>query len=172
MRLEQNKPKTKKNQKGLTLIEVMVAFLFLSLGLVPLLGIITSSIMLANRIENNLVASNLAQEGIEVVRGIRDAAWMRGDAFDLNLPNGDYLVSWDSDSLISYDSTAFIKISSSGSIYSYNPIGKDTIFKRKITIAKIVSPCNCELRIISEVTWAEKGINKTTAVEAHLFNWR
>lgn len=157
----------------MTLVEVMVAFLFLSLGLIPIFAVITSSINLAARIENNLIAANLAQEGPEVIRAIRDASSMRGEDFDVDLPDGDYLVAWDSLSLIPYDADMYIKYDPSTHIYSYD--STDTIntkFKRRINIQKIVSACDCEIKVISEVTWNERGVDKIVNVESHIFDWR
>lgn len=163
------KKKINQNEKGMTLVEVVVSLLFITLGLVPIFGIFSSSFNLAARIQNNLIAANLAQEGIEVVRAIRDASWMKDEVFDQNLPNGDYLVSWDSHALIPYNPSTFLK-RNNNSVYSHTA-GNDTFFKRRINISRI-GTCDCELKIISEVTWLEKRINRTIAIESHLFNWR
>lgn len=160
----------KNKHNGMTIIETMVALVFLTLGLVPIFSLISSSAQLSNRIRNNLIAANLAQEGIEVVRAIRDASWLNGSAFDQNLPAGDYRVSWDSDSLMAYDSSIPLKINTGGN-YNYSS-GTNTTYKRRINITKIPSACNCELKVISEVTWTEKGTNRIVTVESHLFNWR
>ena len=159
-----------KNQSGLTLVEAMVSLVFLTLGLIPILGVIVSSISLSARIENNLIAANLAQEGIEVVRAIRDASWMSGEAFNQNLPNGDYLVAFNSTSLLAYNPSAYLKIDSN-KIYSYTA-GTDTLFKRRINITNVPSACNCEIIVISEVTWVERTQSRTARVEDHLYDWR
>ena len=62
----------RKKEAGLTLVEVMVSLLLLTSGLIPILGVIISSVALSTRIKNNLIAANLAQEGVEVVRAIRE----------------------------------------------------------------------------------------------------
>ena len=48
----------------------------------------------------------------------------------------------------------------------------DLIDKSKINIAKVVSACNCEIKVVSDVTWTEKGINRAISVESHLFDWQ
>ena len=158
-------------EEGITLIEIMVSLVFLSAGLIPLFGVIISSINLSTRIKNNLMASNLAQEGIEVVRAIRDKAWMDNAPYDRDLTSGDHLVSWDSDTLSFYDPSTYMRLDPNTKIYSLT-IGTDTIFKRRINITKIVSPCNCEIRVISDVTWVDKGKNLAVTVESHLFDWK
>ena len=161
----------RKKEAGLTLVEVMVSLLLLTSGLIPILGVIISSVALSTRIKNNLIAANLAQEGVEVVRAIRDKAWFDDAAFDRDLTDGDYLISWNSDTLTAYDSNAYVKIDPATGIYSQAG-GIDTIFKRKINIAKVVSACNCEIKVVSDVTWTEKGINRAISVESHLFDWQ
>ncbi len=157
-------------QEGMTLIEMLVSLVVLTVGLIPIFSVIVSSSNLATRAKNNLIAANLAQEGIEVVRAIRDKAWLEGVPYDRDLSNGDYLVSWNSSTLTPYDSEAYLKFDSNSGLYSL-VAGIDTIFKRKISVLKVVSACNCEVSVTSAVTWSERGQNKSVTVEDHLFDW-
>lgn len=157
-------------ERGMTIIETLTSLVLLSIGLIPVFAIMSASVNLSNNIKDNLIAANLAQEGIEVLRAIRDTSWLNNAAFDQNLPSGNYLVSWDSDTLIPYDSNAFVR-KDPNKIYSHSS-GSDTIFKRRINITPIVSPCNCELKVLSEVIWLEKGVNRVITAEDHLFNWK
>lgn len=158
--------------KGTTLVEGLVALLVLSLGLIPAFSIILVANNFVSSIRNNLIAANLAQEGVEVIRALRDANRFSGRAFDFGLGDGSYLVEWNSNSLLSVGSNPFLKIGPQG-LYNYSS-GTNTIFRRRILIAKInPGGCNCELRIISEITWVErKGVTKVINVESHLFDWR
>ena len=162
--------KTSKN-KGITLIEVMVSLVFLSTGLIPLFGVVISSINLSVRIKSNLVAANLAQEGVEIVRALRDKAWMDDAPFNRDLTPGNHLVSWDSDSLLFYNPNSYIKFNSATGIYSQTT-GIDTIFKRRINIVLVPSTCNCEVIVTSNVSWLEKSIAHSIVVEGHLFDWK
>lgn len=160
-----------RDKRGITLIEVMVSLVFLSTGLIPLFGVILSSVKLSIRVKNNLVATNMAQEGIEVVRALRDKAWMDSAPYDRDLPSGDGLVSWDSDTIIPYDSSSYMKLDPATGVYSQT-VGTDTIFKRRIDITKVPSPCNCEVKVTSEITWLENQNNRVLTVEDHLFDWK
>ena len=56
-----------KNESGFSIIEAIFAASFFVIALVPVMGIASLSFDVAARIRNNIVASNLAQEGLEVV---------------------------------------------------------------------------------------------------------
>jgi len=152
---------------GFTLVEALVALVVLTVALGPALVLTSNVSSTAAAVKNNLIAANLAQEGVEVIRGIRDTNWFLGSAFDNGLANGTYRVEWNSNSVIGLGSNPFIK--ENNGLYNYTS-GTDTVFKRTITISKINAS---ELRVISEVTWTERGDRaKSTKAESHLFNWR
>lgn len=159
------------NESGTTLIEALVAILILVFGIVPSLAIIFTGNAFSSSVRNSLVASSLAQEGMEVVRAIRDANWFNNQPFDAGLLDGIYRLEWSSDALLAESGNPPLKMTLAG-LYNYSS-GTDTIFRRRILITKI-DPlgCNCELRVITEVTWPERGRTKTIQVESHLFNWR
>ncbi|MBI2062086.1 MAG: prepilin-type N-terminal cleavage/methylation domain-containing protein [Candidatus Yanofskybacteria bacterium] len=154
-------------QKGFTLVEALVALMILTIALGPALVLSSNISSTASVIQNNLIAANLAQEGIEVVRSFRDANWFNGLPFDTGMADGIYRVGLRSTSLSSLDLNPPIKIDAG--MYNYIS-GTDTIFRRTITITKINSE---ELRIISDVTWTERGNRpRDVRVESHLFDWK
>ncbi len=159
------------NQQGTTLIEAVVSTLILSIGIIPSFFMILVSNNLSASIRNNLIAANLAQEGIEVARAIRDANWFASDAFDTGFTDGDYTVEWNSTSLTPVTGTVpLLKVDNNG-LYNYTN-GTNSAFSRKLTITRIdPTGCNCELKVISEVSWQEKKSVKTIRVESHLYNW-
>jgi|SRR3989344_8283722 len=153
--------------KGFTLIEALVALVVLTIALGPALILSSNISSLASVIQNNLIASNLSQEGVEVVRALRDANWHNGLPFDNGLSAGTYRVEWNSNTLVVLGSNPPLKINNG--LYNYS-LGADTRFKRTITITLISSE---ELRIISDVTWTEKGERiRNIKTESHLFDWK
>jgi len=156
------------SSKGFTLVEALVALVVLSVALGPALVLTSNISNTAAAVKNNLIAANLAQEGVEVIRGIRDTNWFLGNAFDNGLTDGTYRVEWDSTSVIGLGSNPPIK--ETNGLYNYSGSGMDTIFKRTIAILKVNAS---ELRVISEVTWTERGERaKSIKAESHLFNWK
>jgi len=158
---------------GTTLVEALVAVLILSIGIIPSLGIILVSQNLSSAIKNNLIAANLAQEGVEVVRALRDNNWFNGNIFDTGLADGIYLVEWNSTSLVALSGDNPPLKKDTNGLYNYTT-GTDSSFRRRIIITKdpTVPGCNCELLITSEVTWPERTRMRTVNVESHLYNWR
>ena len=157
----------KLNSKGFTLIEALVSLVILTVALGPALVLSSNISSTASVIQNNLIAANLAQEGVEVIRALRDASWYNGLSFDTGLADGIYRTDWNSNILITLGSNPPLKVSDG--LYNYSS-GTETMFKRTITITKINSE---ELRVVSDVTWTERG-NRTrdVKVESHLFDWK
>ena len=144
-----------------------MALVVLTTALGPSLILTTNVNSTSVVVKNNLIAANLAQEGVEVIRGIRDTNWFNGTAFDTGLADGTYRVEWNSDAVIALGANPLIK--EDNGLYNYST-GGNTIFRRTISILKVNAG---ELRIISEITWTERGgIAKSVMAESHLFNWK
>src|SRR6185312_6491921 len=84
----------KAQKRGLTLIETMVAIALLMLALIPPMSLASQALTSAFYARNQITAFYLAQEGIEIVRAVRDAniiALAEGNSsvniFD-NIPHG------------------------------------------------------------------------------------
>ena len=160
-------PPVKFNRNGFTLVEALVTLVVLSIALGPALVLTTNINNTAVVVKNNLIAANLAQEGVEVIRGIRDTNWFNGVVFDTGLANGTYRIEWNSDVVIALGANPPIR--EDNGLFNYST-GNNTIFRRTISILKVNAG---ELRIISEVTWEERGARARSALaESHLFNWK
>jgi prepilin-type N-terminal cleavage/methylation domain-containing protein len=156
-----------RHQQGFTLIEAMVSLLVLTMGIVPAYYLSQASQNVANSIRDNLVAANLAQEGIEVIHGIRDTNWFISQPFDNGLSSGSYEVEWDSElPLVAYQDR-YLRLDVNGR-YNYAS-GTNTSFKRRIRIAPVGTE---EIKVVSEVTWTDRKRNRKVEVESHLFDWR
>ena len=147
-------------------------------GLIPLLAIAILSLSVSTKIKNSLVAANLAQEGIEVVRSLRDDNWYRGNPFNAGLI-GTWRVQWNTNwssnppQAVGLNPPLNIDISD---VYSYD-LGTTTGFTRTLTITEPAP--GIELKVISLVEWDSKyqtpgcSVGKSCIkVEAHLFNWK
>jgi prepilin-type N-terminal cleavage/methylation domain-containing protein len=157
----------RENNQGFTLVEVLVTVFIIGVVVTGLYGILAWNIRLAVSISNNYAASLLAQEGIEVVRNIRDTEWQQSSSFGLSLPDGDYSVQYDS-SALGNDQDEYLSFDAPTGSFSYNG-SVDTIFKREIVIS---SPTVDQKAVVVNVTWREYGNDKTLSAEDRLFNWK
>ena len=65
-----------KLSKGFTLIELVISIFVMSVGLVGVFGAFSVISILTSDSANRLAGSYLAQEGVEIVRNIRDNNWL------------------------------------------------------------------------------------------------
>jgi type II secretory pathway pseudopilin PulG len=159
------------NQKGFTLIEITVAFFVLAMGVMAVFTLINRNVAVANLTKNELIASHLAQEGIEITRNIRDSDWHAGNPFGFSLANGTWRVQHDSTSLIILGSNPFLNVGTTDGIYGYG-VGLGSPFKRTVQISTNVGEASIRRIVVVDVTWEEGGLTKSVKAEEHLYNWR
>lgn len=180
------------SERGLTVIEAIVAVTILGAALVSIALVATRSLGLAQAGRNQLIAANLAQEGIEIIRSIRDTNWIENNKTDgadcaaLNwregLCNGDWRVDYTTaataTSLLAFGANPVLNLDAATGLYSYSA-GAPTIFKRKITLADEAALTGKQMRLTAEVRWLGPGgtlcqdspQEKCLTVEDRLFNW-
>jgi len=75
-----------KMKKGFSIAEVIISLFVITVGLVTVLGLIASSIRESAAGRNRIIGAQLAQEGFELVRNIRDNNVLSDpDDFDIGL---------------------------------------------------------------------------------------
>lgn len=157
---------------GFTLIEVAVAIFVITIGALGIFGLIQKTITFNSILSSKLTASYLAQEGIEIVRNIRDTNWleMRSSpslTWDDGLPLGDWQADYQANSLINNYDGRLLNIDENN-FYSYS-VGQSTFFKRKINITK---PAGNKIVILVEVSWQERGRTNQVSAVSELYNWK
>lgn len=172
--------KMKKN--GFTLLEVMIAIFLVIVGITGVFLLITKTVGQMALSSSRLIAAYLSQEGIEIVRNIRDTNWLEqsyhANSWDegLVLPDIDCSAGCEADytdttvenpTLSTYDGGNFLNIDGNG-FYSYSP-GTATKFKRKITI-DTGTPDILEVTVLVE--WQEKGKSYQHSAQENLYNWK
>lgn len=161
---------------GFTLVEALVAIAVLTVGLIPAFKQATNALTLAATIQDSLIATNLAQEGVEVVRAMRDSNWFTSSAFTQGLTGcpapASCRVQWDSTSVLGPAANPPLKVDPATGLYQYTT-GTDTAFTRNITLDQLKSgPTTYAVKVTSTVSWNERGTAKSYTVEEYLFDWR
>ncbi len=64
-----------KNSAGVSLVELLVAVAVIFVALVALSGLGSFVLKISERVKKNVVATNLAQESLEVTRAMREQNW-------------------------------------------------------------------------------------------------
>jgi len=174
------------HKKGFTLIEVMLAISILTIAVGGSFVLIQQTLISVSLSQSELVASYLAQEGIEIIRNVRDNNWLEQRAvpstsWDDGLtfcqpPNcceGDYktdvppsLSSLTSFFNCDYNNLRYLNIDENG-FYGYSGI-TPAKFKRKINVTKVD---NNTLEVSVEVQWQERGRTHSIKAQDYLYNW-
>ncbi len=154
---------------GFSLLGILVSCFVVSLSLIGILGLIASSLRAAEISKDRLVAAGLAQEGIEIVRNIREtnvswANWYGN--FNLNTVYN-YRVQYNSSNFLPYSDTP-LKINNG--LFSYDS-GVDSYFYRKVTLRKLSAD---EIKVLVEVKWRQPNDANwhSLLVEDGLWRWR
>jgi len=155
------------NNAGFTLVEALVSLLIFSIALPAIFFLLTNNLKNASLVEHNFIASGLVQEGMEVVRNIRDSEWHLSNSFGTTIPDGSYRIQWNSQAMLPF-ADLFLKKDSGNGFVSYD-MGNDTIFKRTVIISTV---SGAEKRVVVSVTWDERGAPKSISTEIHLFDWK
>jgi prepilin-type N-terminal cleavage/methylation domain-containing protein len=178
-------------EKGFTLIETLVAITIFTVSITALISISAKGVFDANFAKNKLTASYLAQEGIELARNYADSRSLGGvsiaDSMN-DICSGQGFPCDVQVDVLSYDPQSsgggFIPCSGgdeftgcsylwygSDGFYTYQVMGDNSIFSRKITISKLELPDE-GYKIKSEVGWKQGEVQKDISFIIFLYDWR
>jgi prepilin-type N-terminal cleavage/methylation domain-containing protein len=186
--------KNNKNNSGFTLVETLVAISIFTVSLLGLMSILSQSIISTNYAKQKMIASYLAQEGIEYIRNMRDtfvlynatssqAGW---DAFKAKLTaascqtsNGCYFDDQNLNYTNHLQPMANIAVTACGAScppllydqttgkYGY-ATGTNSRLIRKINMNVISAN---EIKVLSTVYWIQGSGTYNMVLSENLFNW-
>ncbi len=187
-KLNRDQKKNKFFKKGFTLLEVIVAIFILTVGVGGSFALIQQTLFTATMAQSRIIAAYLAQEGIEIIRNIRDNNWLeQRESPPLPLwneglnscspPSSCCEADNETDTPSSYpplttitgcafDDLSYLNIDSNG-FYSYSH-GEQTKFKRKIFIERISAD---KMKVVVIVEWQDRGKIHQIEVVEHITNW-
>lgn len=165
-----------KDKKGSVLMEAIVGISLVTIGILGIISFLTRSSGFYNSAVNNLKATYLAAEGIEVVKNIIDTKYVTGgnkwDPPSIGWYYLDYGTTAGSFSSIPVppppSAAQFVKFTPATGIYG-NQGDVDTIFRRIVNIKDLTS---YRRDVLSYVSWTENGSQKQVLLEDHFYDWR
>jgi len=169
-------------QEAFSFIGVITAISVASMGLMGILSLASTSIKAAEAAQKRLIASGLAQEGLEIVRSIRrsNLEWTHWEWLATTTPLDvligevrEYCVQYDTTTLpdsVCSDSDEVLLFDSVSRFYQYVN-GDDSGFYRKITMERISLD---EIKVIVETKWRLRGRDQWHYLIAQdrLWNWK
>jgi len=174
-----------KSGVGFTIVELIIAIFILSFSIFGVYNAFSTVIVLTHGASDRFIAAYLAQEGLEIIRNIRDNNWISGqsnwrqglDVCDEGC-EADYTTGTDVPGASSLEPWSmegnFLKINDSG-FYDYSNGSPNSKFKRKITTTFLG---NYIVKVSVLVTWEEKptilnpsATQGSIEAEETLYNW-
>lgn len=138
-----------KSKLGFTLLEVVVAISVIVTGVIAGLTLTTHNLNVSYFSEKNLIAANLAREGLEAVRQIRDSNWLANAPFESGLTDngykitvgldeedGRFIVAWQNTDIGNCDDCS-LYINADSGVYSHDGSGLRTPFRQMIYFKEI-----------------------------------
>lgn len=161
------------NKKGFTILEIVVVIFVFSLGMLALATMVVQNIQVQYVNKNYLIASQLAQEGLELVRNNRDTNWLAATTWSDGLI-GDYTIAYNDNSnthtYTDVSNSPVLQIDSSG-FYNYTS-GTPSIFKRLIIAnADATYPIGA-VDVGCIVQWNDRGKTYNYKADTVLYNWK
>ena len=168
-------------RSGFTLLETIVALALIVSALTGPFALASRGIFGAKFSRSKIIALNLSQEGVELIRQMREnnvlsgAQW-RGlsgtcGARCTRLQDGSYqpdVYTSASGSTPPLSSNAPLLFDETSGLYSQTS-GTATLFTRVVDIS---TPSADQMRVLSTVNWIESGIPRRIQLEVALYNWQ
>ena len=163
------------NNSGISILEVIVAVMIIAMGMIGVLSLVIQNIQAQYINKNVLIASGLAQEGLELVRNVRDLNWLTlGNNWSQNIiGDGTYAIDYNGRSSINdavnniNDAGARLYIDGNG-FYTHAPTATSTNMFRIITVVD-----NGDyLDVKCAIRWTQGNQNHDYTAETYLYDWR
>lgn len=190
------------NQKGQSLVEALIAVSIILVGVISIVTLAVVSIRASSVKSGEVVALNLAREGLEVVKNMRDSNWLAEEdpwtnnmLYSQAIPYFDYQnISWSLEPTISPTADQIVYKTGGGLYYQSDEHlmtqPQPTQFRRYLMIDLIChnasedenivgvdSGCGEEerivgLRVLSHVEWIDRGETYQVELEDRFYNWK
>lgn len=172
-----------KDMRGFTLVETLVAITVVVTAMVGPLYAVQQSLNASRTAREQLIASSLAQEGVEYVRGLRDSnylyllantgssrSWLYGvdgTGGSVNCITAACVVDPTQNTVSRTIAPLYL---SATNLYNQAGSGTPTIYTRRVQL-EAVSGSASEMTVTVTVTWTMKGQARNVTIVERLHNW-
>ncbi len=150
------------------MVEAMIAISIALIGLLGIFSLTSSSLGETQIVTSQYIGSNLAAEGVEIVKNMLDKNVLQNQPWNIGISAGDYEADYGATTLSFFSGRPILFDPSTG-LYQY-ATGNPTTYVRKITIDTISAD---EIKVTSFVSWTTRGAAAfNIAAEDYFYNWR
>lgn len=158
--------------KAFTLVETILAITVMTLVIVTVSQLTQGSIKIGGKTARQFVAYHLAEEGLEIVRNMRDSNWLRNQPWNTGLESGIFDVSAATPGL----GTAPFTLTpyADASLVPEIVLSESEKFRRyvEITVRPAHDSAPDILRVTSHVRYQEGDGEKTADLTMELTDWK
>jgi len=150
---------------GFTFVEMLVSMSLISTVFMSVMATVNYVLANLRYTSDQIVASYIASEGVELVISRRDDNWLQQNPFATGLEAGNYRMDY----LGIFDTTDVgAKLKYDENLGYQYQAGEDSQFSRAVTISY---PAAYLMKVSSRVDWTTRGEPFSMVVEDNLYNW-
>ncbi len=157
---------------GFSILEIITVIFIIATGLVGIMSLVVQNIQIQYVNKNNLIASQLAQEGLELIRNKRDNNWLNGIIWNDGLTAGNYVNDYTGyiNSVSGMEEAKLqIKTNTGEEFYLYDVSEPDSNFSRLITITESDTE---HINVSCRIEWPDRGNIYNYVADTVLYDWR
>ncbi len=170
----------KSRTQGFTLVETLVAIAVLTIAIVGPFSSVQRALVASDTAREQLIASMLAQEGVEYIRNVRDdnylgsRSWLTGlslcqsDTCSIDPSAGDPNISLGTPIHACGSATSCPLYVSSANLYNQQNSGTITPFTRRVLITTVSAT---EVKVTVTVSYTARNVPYTVVVNENLQDW-
>jgi prepilin-type N-terminal cleavage/methylation domain-containing protein len=156
-----------------SLIEIMAVLLIVSLGIIGIANLSTQSIQAQTINRGSIIAYQLAQEGLEIVRQIRDTNWLQGRNWKTGLASGTYCFDYSNPVLRPVASLNECKLYFDSNNWYYAPtIVPSSVVFSKIRRVVVIDAATSSANVKVIVSWDDRNKIIHYEAETQLYDWK
>ncbi|MDD5528301.1 MAG: hypothetical protein PHO56_05040 [Patescibacteria group bacterium] len=185
MKIRNTKYEIRNTNPGFTILEITVVIFIIVMGLMGILSLSNQNIQVKTINRSTVIASQLAQEGLELVRNKRDVNWLQGGDWETSSSTGSHLDILQQAKGYSYtvdaatgligaapgginDSAAKLYLNSAG-FYTHAVTATSTGFSRLITVGNETA---ASTSVTCLVQWHNGTNTNNFTAQTVLYNWK